>query len=98
MRTQSFDGLKTAGRSWRVEDVHSCSVSEANKKEVLEIAEREGWREAIISVNTARLKALLKERANEQGTSSDTPWTKNTDFSGVVSEYVRPVLRHTRTR
>jgi predicted AAA+ superfamily ATPase len=94
LTTQRLDGVRAAGRSWRVEWTHSCSVPEARKQAVMEAAESAGLKDAVTQVNTARLKSLLKEMATEAGTDARTPWSQGTVFEGLVGEYVQPKLRH----
>lgn len=95
MTTQRLDGVRVAGRSWRVEWDHYVSVNEDNRKAVLEAAKERGWDAALTTVNTARLKALLKEAAKAAGTDARTPFTEGTSFKGLVGEHVAPRLRHT---
>lgn len=97
MTTQRLDGVKVAGRSWRIEHDHYVSVTEDNRKAVLEAAKEEGWDAALITVNTARLKSLLKERAKAAGTDSRQPFITGSRFAGLVGEYVAPKLRHVTT-
>ena len=97
MTAQRLDGVKVAGRSWRIEHDHYVSVTEDNRKAVLEAAKGEGWDAALITVNTARLKTLLKERAKEAGMDARRPFTEGSKFAGLVSEYVAPKLRHVTT-
>jgi hypothetical protein len=40
LTTQRIDGVKTAGRSWRVEWTHSFSAPEARKEAVMEAARK----------------------------------------------------------
>lgn len=96
MQTQRLDGVKVAGRSWRIEWSHSCSVPEARKAAVIEAAKKLGKPElveALTQVNTARLKAVLKEMAGENGKGSALH-SAGTVFEGLVGEYVQPKLRH----
>jgi hypothetical protein len=92
--TQRLDGVKAAGRSWRVEWSHSFSAPEARKEAVMEAARRAGLLDKVTQVNTARLKALLTEKAKEAGTDPRRLFSDGTEFEGLVGEYVRPVLRH----
>jgi hypothetical protein len=92
--TQRLDGVKAAGRSWRVEWSHSFSAPEARKEAVMEAARRAGLLDKVTQVNTARLKALLTEKAKEAGTDPRRLFSEGTEFEGLVGEYVRPVLRH----
>jgi hypothetical protein len=94
MQTQRLDGVRVAGRSWRVEWAHSFSATEGRKREVMEAARQAGLLDAVTSVNTSRLKALLAERAKKAGRDSRQPYSEGTEFDGLVGEYVRPVLRH----
>lgn len=96
--TQRLDGVKVAGRSWRVEWTHSFSAPEARKEAVMEAAKKAGLLEAVTTVNTARLKTLLTEKAKEAGRDARQPYSAGTEFEGVVGEYVRPVLRHLTVR
>jgi hypothetical protein len=94
MQTQRLDGVRAAGRSWRIEWNHSFSAPEARKEAVMEAARRAGLLDAVTSVNTARLKALLTERAKEAGMDASQPYSAGTEFDGLVGEYVAPKLRH----
>jgi hypothetical protein len=94
LTTQRLDGVKTAGRNWRVEWTHSFSAPEARKEVVMEAARKAGLLDAVTTINTARLKALLTEKAKEAGTDPRQPFSAGTEFEGLVGEYVRPVLRH----
>jgi hypothetical protein len=94
MQTQRLDGVRVAGRSWRVEWEHSCSVTEGTKDAVMEAAKKAGCLAQLTSVNTARLKAVLKEQAKEAGRDASQPWSAGTPFEGLVGEYVAPRLRH----
>lgn len=98
MTTQRLDGVRAAGRSWRIEWTHSFSAPEARKEAVMEAARRAGLLDAVTQVNTARLKALLAERAKEAGTDSRQPYSEGTEFAGLVGEYVAPKLRHVTVR
>lgn len=98
MTTQRLDGVKAAGRSWRIEWTHSFSAPEARKEAVMEAARSAGLLDAVTQVNTARLKALLTERAKEAGTDASRLYSDGTEFEGLVGEYVRPVLRHLKVR
>lgn len=94
MTTQRLDGVKAAGRSWRIEWQHSFSAPEARKAAVMEAARRAGLLDAVTQVNTARLKALLTERAKEAGRDASQPYSAGTEFEGLVGEFVAPKLRH----
>lgn len=94
MTTQRLDGVRAAGRSWRIEWTHSFSAPEARKEAVMEAARRAGLLEAVTQVNTARLKALLTERAKEAGRDASRPYSDGTEFEGLVGEFIAPKLRH----
>jgi hypothetical protein len=97
MMTGRLDGVRVAGRSWRIEWEHSVSATGEKQDAILAAAREAGLEEQLVSVNTARLKALLKEMAKESGRDARQPWADGTPFAGIVSEYVRPVLRHLTT-
>lgn len=92
--TQRLDGVRAAGRSWRIEWEHSMSVPEARKEAVMEAARQAGCDAELTSVNTARLKSLLKEMAKEAGRDARLSFSDGTPFEGLVGEYVQPKLRH----
>jgi hypothetical protein len=98
MLTQRLDGVKAAGRSWRIEYAHRFSAPEARKEAVMEAARSAGLLDAVTQVNTARLKSLLTERAKEAGKDARQPYSDGTEFEGLVGEYVQPVLRHVTSR
>ena len=98
MTTQRLDGVKAAGRSWRIEWTHSFSAPEARKEQVMEAARSAGLLEAVTQINTARLKALLTERAKEAGRDASLPYSDGTEFEGLVGEFVAPKLRHLTVR
>ena len=97
MTTQRLDGVKVAGRSWRIEHDHFLSVNEDNRKAVLEIAKAEGWDAAVTTINTLRLKSLLREKAKAAGRDARRAFSEDTAFAGLVGEYVEPRLRHLTT-
>ena len=94
MAAGRLDGVRAAGRSWRIEWEHSVSATAANTDDVLAAARAVGKGDTLLSVNTSRLKSLLKELAAAAGKDARQPWAEGTAFAGLVSEYVRPVLRH----
>ena len=98
MLTQRLDGVKAAGRSWRIEFAHRFSAPEARKEAVMDAARSAGLLDAVTQVNTARLKSLLTERAKEAGKDARQPYSDGTEFVGLVGEYVQPVLRHVTSR
>ena len=94
MTTGRLDGVKAAGRSWRIEWTHSFSAPEARKEQVMEAARRAGLLDEVTAVNTARLKALLVEQGKAAGKDARQPYSIGTEFEGLVGEYVAPKLRH----
>ena len=94
LTTQRLDGVRVAGRSWRVEWTHSFSAPEARKEAVMEAARKAGLLKEVTMVNTARLKTLLTEKGKAAGMDARQPYSIGTEFEGLVGEYVRPVLRH----
>ena len=94
MTAGRLDGVRVAGRSWRVEWDHSVSATADNKDAVLAAARAAGMEKQLIGVNTSQLKSVLKEMHKAAGKDAREPWADGTAFAGLVSEYVRPVLRH----
>lgn len=95
LQNQRLDAVRVAGRSWRVEWEHSCSVTEGTKEAVMDAAKKAGCLDALTSVSTVRLKAWLKELAKAAGKDASQPFSVGTPFEGLVGEYVAPRLRHT---
>jgi hypothetical protein len=94
MEDQRLDGVRVAGRSWRVEYDHLMSVTEDRKEAVIEAAKAAGCWKQLESVNTARLKSLLREMAKEAGKDARSSHSEGTPFAGLVGEHVAPRLRH----
>jgi hypothetical protein len=94
MSAGRLDGVRVAGRSWRIEWEHSCSATADRQDDIIAAAKQIGRGDELISVSTPRLKSLLKELAKEAGRDPRNAWADGTPFAGLVSEYVRPVLRH----
>lgn len=91
-----LDGVRAAGRSWRVGWEHSMSVPADRMDAVLAAARAAGVKDAtLLGINTARLKTVLKEMATATGRDARLPWADGTPFAGLVGEYVRPKLHHT---
>lgn len=97
MQNSRLDGVKVAGRSWRIEQDHSMSVLKENRQAAIEVAERLGMAEELVTISTGTLKSYLREKAKAAGKPADQDWASGTEFDGLVSEYVRPVLRHLTT-
>ena len=94
MTAGRLDGVRVAGRSWRVEWDHSVSATAEKQDAILAAAREAGIEAQLVGVNTTRLKSLLKEMSKAAGKDARDPWADGTPFAGIVSEYVRPVLRH----
>lgn len=94
MTAGRLDGVRVAGRSWRVEWEHSVSATGEMQDAILTAARAAGMEAQLVGVNTTRLKSLLKELSKAAGKDARQPWADGTPFAGIVSEFVRPVLRH----
>lgn len=94
MATQRLDGVRVAGRSWRVEESLHLSVPKDRRDAVLEAARAAGIEDAITTVATTTLKAWLVERAKEAGREAGSPFAAGTPFEGLVGEYTEMKLRH----
>lgn len=94
MAAGRLDGVRVAGRSWRIEWEHSCSAASDRRDDIIAAAKKMGRGDELLTVQTSSLKSLLKEMAKEAGRDPKQPWADGTPFAGLVSEYVRPVLRH----
>jgi len=94
MTAGRLDGVRVAGRSWRVEWDHSVSATADNKDAVLAAARAAGMEAQLVGVNTSQLKSVLKEMHKAAGKDAREPWADGTAFAGLVSEFIRPVLRH----
>ena len=95
MQTQNFDGIRSAGRSWRVQEELRLSVSKDRRDAVLKAAEEVGIKDEITTVSTATLKAWLQEKAAAGGTDASGGYSNGTPFEGLVGEFVESKLRHT---
>jgi hypothetical protein len=94
MTAGRLDGVRVAGRSWRIEWEHSVSATGEMQDAILAAARAAGMEAQLVGVNTTRLKSLLKELSKAAGKDARSPWADGTPFAGIVSEFVRPVLRH----
>jgi len=94
MTTQRLDGVRVAGRSWRVEESLHISVPKDRRDAVLEAARAAGIEDAITAVSTPTLKAWLVERAKDAGRDAGSPFASGTPFEGLVGEYTEMKLRH----
>ena len=93
-----IDGIKVAGRTWRVSWEHSLSATAANRDQLIAAAQEFGIDpESITQINTARLKAIIKEIAESQGKDVREKWTTGTALEGLAGEYVAPRLRFVTT-
>lgn len=98
MTTGRLDGVRAAGRSWRIEWRHSFSAPEARKEQVMEAARSAGLLDDVTQINTSKLKALLAERAREAGKDARLPYSAGTEFDGIVGEHIAPKLMHLTVR
>jgi hypothetical protein len=94
MSTQRLDGVRVAGRSWRVEESLHLSVARDRRDAVLEAARAVGIEDAITTVATTTLRAWLVERAKETGREAGSSFASGTPFDGIVGEYTQMKLRH----
>lgn len=94
MQTQRLDGVRVAGRSWRVEESLHLSVPKDRRDAVLEAARAVGIEDAITAVATTTLKAWLIERAKEAGREAGASFAGGTPFDGLVGEFTEMKLRH----
>jgi hypothetical protein len=88
LAASGLDGVRAAGKSWFTQEWFSVSVPAENRDKVLEIARAEC--PEYIGVNTAQLKAWLKENRVE---GSET-LAGGTAFDGLVTEYREVRLSH----
>lgn len=94
MESSGLDGVRAAGRSWRVEESLHLSVPKDRRDAVLEAARTVGIEDAITTVATTTLKSWLVERAKEAGRESGQPFAAGTPFAGLVGEFTEKKLRH----
>jgi len=83
LAASGLDGVRVAGKAWYLRDFYSVSIPADRKADAVRIANENGL-EDYVSVNTASLKAWLKEQHEERGgetLAAGTPW------EGIVSEY-----------
>jgi hypothetical protein len=88
LAASGLDGVRAAGKSWFTQEWFSVSVPAENRDKVLEIARAEC--PEYIGVNTAQLKAWLKENRVD---GSET-LAGGTPFDGLVTEYREVRLSH----
>ena len=90
-----MEGVRVAGRTWRIETDHHLSVSFDKRDEVLAACQELGLDTNVLTtVNTAKLKAMLKEAAQEAGKDSSLPFSQGTALEGICGEFTRIRLRH----
>lgn len=98
MASGKLDGVRAHGKSWRIEWTHSMSATEATKQPIIDALRECGVDpDSVIQINTARLKAISKELAEQRGADPRQPWTAGTPLEGIASEYVAPRLRFQTT-
>lgn len=92
--TSRTDRYGAAGRLWRVEWTHSLSATAANKNELLSAAKALGIdADSITQINTAKLKEIVRQLAEDQGKDVREKWIAGTALEGLAGEYVAPRLR-----
>ena len=94
MMAGRLDGVRVAGRSWRVEWEHSVSATAERQDDILAAAKAAGMEQQLVGVSTTKLKSVLREMSKAAGKDASRPWSEGTPFAGLVSEYVRPSLKH----
>ena len=98
-QSSGLDGVRAAGRNWRLEESLHLSVSKDRRDAVLDAARAAGIEDMVTTVATTTLKAWLAlpplvERAKEAGREAGTPFAAGTPFEGIVGEFVEQKLRH----
>jgi len=97
MAAGRLDGVRVAGRSWRVSWEHRISATAAQTDAVLAAVKTLGLSPAeqasLVGVNTGKIKTMLKEMAEAAGKDVRAPWADGTPLAGLIHEYVQPVLR-----
>jgi len=83
LAASGLDGVRAAGKAWYLRDFYSVSIPPDRKADAVRIANENGL-EDYVSVNTASLKAWLKEQHEERGGET---LAAGTPFEGIVSEY-----------
>lgn len=86
-----LDGVRAAGKSWRLREFFAVNVPAANRDKVLAAA-RTVCPE-IVSVNTASLKSWLNEERKRRGDTGES-LAAGTPFDGLVSEFREVRLAH----
>lgn len=86
-----LDGCRVAGKTWWIDEALRLTVVGANREALLEAAKVEKLQDAV-TINTASIKAWLKERSDETGCSLEDA-VKGTRFEGIVGQYVEIRLR-----
>lgn len=88
-------GVPAGARTWRVEWEHSVSLPKDRQAQVMDALRKEGVNvDLLLTLNTSTLKGVLKDRHKEAGKDVRLPFCAGTPLEGLVSEFVRPVLRH----
>ena len=83
LAASGLDGVRAAGKAWYLRDFYSVSIPADRKADAVRVANENGL-EDYVSVNTASLKAWLKEQNEERGGET---LAAGTPFDGIVSEY-----------
>lgn len=87
-------GVPAGARTWRVQWEHSMSVRKDKSDDVMAALRAEGVLDGMLDVSTSKVKTWLIERATNEKRDARASYVDNTPLAGLVSEFVRPVLRH----
>ena len=87
-------GVPAGARTWRVQWEHSMSVRKDKSDDVMAALRAEGVLDGMLDVSTAKVKTWLIERATNEKRDARASYVDDTPLAGLVSEFVRPVLRH----
>jgi hypothetical protein len=61
---------------------------------LIDVLRAEGVLDGILDISTAKVKSWLIERATAEKKDPKGSYVAGTPVDGLVSDYVRPVLRH----
>lgn len=87
-------GVPAGGRTWRIQWEHSMSVTKEKAKELMDYLRSEGVLEGFLDISTTKVKSWLIEKATQEKRDPKSSYVAGTPVEGLVSDYVRPVLRH----
>lgn len=87
-------GVPAGGRTWRVQWEHSMSVTKEKSKELMDYLRSEGVLDGFLDISTTKVKSWLVEKAAKENRDPKGSYVAGTPVEGLVSDYVRPKLRH----